>query len=102
MARDDWRIPEKVAREHAMEFQDQQYNAFLAGFKAAAAEGESFSELRNWLETQRDNAQQRIEESEDGDDMMFARRMAFVEVLVKLSEMGCHSEETDQDGDRDE
>lgn len=63
-----------------------QRQAFLAGFEAAAAEGQQFHRLRTWLKEQRDAAKDRYDETDD-----FAylhRRDAFLEVLVKLSEMG--------------
>lgn len=73
--------------ERADEFAEIQRRAFLAGFEAAANEAQSFRQLRNWLEEERDKANQKYEERED--DMMFARQLAFKNVLVKLSEMGC-------------
>lgn len=72
--------------ERADEFVALQREAFLAGFEAAADESQSFRYLRNWLEEQRDQAHQKYEERDD--DMMFARQLAFKEVLVKLHEMG--------------
>ena len=68
----------------ADEFAALQHHAFLAGFEAAADESKEFRHLRNWLEEQRDEAAERA----DDDNMMFARRNAFSEVLVKLHEMG--------------
>lgn len=82
--------------ERADEFAAIQRRAFLAGFEAAADESESFRHLREWLEEERDEATRKYEER-DGEDMaMFGRRMAFTEVLVKLHEMGCAPEATDE------
>jgi hypothetical protein len=74
--------------EMADEFTAIQRRAFLAGFEAAADESETFRHLRTWLEAERDEAIRKFEEREDG-DMMFARNLAFKDVLVKLHEMGC-------------
>jgi len=76
--------------ERADEFAAIQRRAFLAGFEAAADESETFRHLRNWLEEERDEARRKYEERED--DMMFARSLAFRDVLVKLHEMGCAPE----------
>lgn len=89
----DWRIPEKVARESAEDFAKGQYQAYLLGFKAAMDEAESMRELREWLETQRDESTEQYKEHDD--DMHFSRQMVMKEVLVKLSEMGCHPEDAD-------
>jgi len=78
--------------ERADEFAAIQRRAFLAGFEAAADESETFRHLRSWLEEERDEAVRKYEES-DGDEMMFARSLAFRDVLVKLHEMGCAPEE---------
>lgn len=87
-AYNDWRD------ERADEFAAIQRRAFLAGFEAAADESETFRHLRNWLEEERDEAARKYEERED-DEMMFARSLAFRDVLVKLHEMGCVPEEVD-------
>lgn len=91
----DWNIPDKVAREAAYEradeFAEVQRRAFLAGFEAGINEAETMAQLREWLETQRDDAREQYER--DDNDRMFARRLAFVEVLTKLSEMGCRPED---------
>ena len=71
----------------ADEYVQAQRRAFLDGFETAAAEAESFALLREWLETERDAARAR-------EDM--ERHLAMVDVLVKLSEIGCHPAE---DGD---
>ena len=69
------------------EYVQAQRRAFLDGFETAAKESEEFNLLRRWLEEQRDIAGEKYEKS--GDDDFFVRRLAFIEVLVKLSEMGC-------------
>jgi hypothetical protein len=79
--------------EQADKFVQLQRRAFLAGFEAAADESREFRHLRNWLEEQRDQAHQKYEERDD--EMMFARQMAFKEVLVKLHEMGNAPESAD-------
>jgi len=66
------------------EYVQAQRRAFLDGFETAADEAESFRLLRDWIEEERDAAKER-------DD--FARYTAMVDVLVKLSEMGCHPAE---------
>jgi len=72
----------------AGEYVQAQRRAFLDGFESAAAEAESFRLLREWIEEERDAAEER-------DD--FARYTAMVDVLVKLSEMGCHPSEGGDD-----
>ncbi len=79
--------------ERADEFAAIQRRAFKAGFEAAAKESQQFRHLRQWLEEQRDDAEQQYEERDD--DMQFARRLVFIEVLTKLSEMGCLKDESD-------
>lgn len=81
--------------EAADDFAAAQRKAFLAGFEAAAAEGKEFQHLRTWLEEQRDEAHRQHEDR--GDETYLARRLAFIEVLTKLSEMGCYPEEADED-----
>jgi hypothetical protein len=78
--------------EQADEYAKHQRKAFMAGFEAAANEGKEFRLLREWCEKERDLAQKRYEENENHDD--FVRRMAFVDVLVKLSEIGCRKEKS--------
>lgn len=83
-------------REQAAdEYVQAQRRAFLDGFETAAREGEEFALLREWLEDKRDEAAERHEQTEDSDDL--AQRMAYINVLVKLSEMGCRPEEDDSD-----
>lgn len=72
------------------EFAAIQRRAFKAGFEAAATESKQFRHLRQWLEEQRDEAEARYGEADEATAL--ARRMAFVNVLVKLSEMGCEPE----------
>jgi len=79
----------------ADEFVGIQRDAFLAGFEAAASESEDFRHLRGWLGEERDEAKTKQEENDDS--LMFARYLAFVDVLVKLSEMGCGTEVNDYD-----
>lgn len=80
----DWRD------ERADEFAGIQHRAFKAGFEAAVKESRQFNELREWLEAERDRAQERHKAT--GDIDYFARRMAFVDVLTKLAEIGCMDE----------
>lgn len=79
--------------EKATEYAKNQRAAFMAGFEAAAKEGKEWNYLRQWLEEQRDSAKKQYEEFDDIDD--FVRYHAYVDVLVKLSEMGNQSEDTD-------
>lgn len=73
-----------------------QRKAFLAGFEAAAHEAESFNRLRDWCQEKRDDARERSQERDDvHGKMAFAECNAYVQVLVKLSEMGCKPEESD-------
>jgi hypothetical protein len=74
--------------EYADVFADVQYQAFLAGFEAAANESESFDLLREWLESERDAALDKARGGDDEDPVMKMRYMTCVDVLVKLSEMG--------------
>jgi len=91
----------KLSKEHyhewkntkATEYMENQRAAFIAGFEAAASEAEEFRELRKWLEEERDKA--RSDHDDSGDKLQFARYMAFVGVLKKLSEMGCESTSND-------
>lgn len=78
--------------QKATEYAENQRAAFLAGFEAAAKEGKQWNILRKWLQEQRDEATEQYEKYERHDD--FVRRMAYVEVLVKLSEMGNPPEES--------
>ena len=91
----DWNIPSKVSRETAYEradeFAEVQRRAFLAGFQAGIEEADSMAQLREWLEAQRDDADELYDQL--GDDTDFARRQAFRNTLTKLCEMGCHPDE---------
>lgn len=78
--------------EKATEYAQNQRDAFLAGFEAAAKEGEGFRHLRNWLEEQRDE-EKRLHEDREDDSTHFVRYLTFCDVLTKLSEMGCRKEE---------
>ena len=71
--------------EAADEYAQATRKAFLAGFEAAVSESEQFQLLRNWLQSERDIAMDRAED----DPTMVARRYTMIDVLVKLSEMGC-------------
>lgn len=73
------------------EFVAAQRKAFMAGFEAAAEEGREFRLLREWLEERRDEAQERYNETDNREHLV--RRHTFIEVLTKLSEMGCFAEE---------
>jgi hypothetical protein len=84
-------------QQAADDYAQAQRRAFLDGFETAAKESREFNLLRTWLEEQRDEAERQYREQDD--DQAFTRRMTFIEVLVKLSEMGCHPSE---DGDSDE
>lgn len=78
----------------ADEFAAIQRRAFKAGFEAAAEESQTFRHLRQWLEEERDAAIEQWEEHDD--DHQNIRRLAFSEVLVKLHELGCAPEDTDE------
>lgn len=95
----EWRIPEKAASENAEKLADEyamaQRDAFIHGYKAAAAESESLRQLREWAETQRDEAREEYEESDD--PMYIGRRLAFIEMLTRLSEMGCTGGRSDHE-----
>lgn len=87
----------KEWKQHqADEYIQAQRRAFLDGFESAANESQNFRLLRDWLEEERDEAVRKYEES-DGDEMMFARSLAFRDVLVKLHEMGCTPEEVGEE-----
>lgn len=80
-------------REHrADEFVAIQRRSFKAGFEAAASESQNFNHLRTWLEEQRDDAKQQLD-GDNGDHLDRMRYLTFVDVLVKLSEMGCDPHE---------
>jgi len=78
----DWK------QEKATHYAKNQREAFIAGFEAAASESKEFRKFRDWIETERDKAKQ----EKDNNELMFARYLAMVDVLTKLSEMGCKSD----------
>lgn len=91
----DWKLSEAAWQERrdeaADEYTQSQRQAFLDGFEAAVREAEEFRQLRNWLEDRRDH---RAEENARTDNSVhLAMRMAYTNVLVKLSEVGCRSED---------
>lgn len=89
----------KEWKEHAAdEYVQAQRRAFLDGFESAANEGESWNLLREWVEEERDKAERKGQERDDG-KMMFARSMAFKDVLVKLHEMGNEPKGTGREND---
>jgi len=94
----DWTLHERawqdIQRDKAEEYISAQRKSFLAGFEAAVDESKEFRQLREWLEDERDRAAAQYDDT--GDDMMFARRLAFVDVLVKLSEIGCRAEDSNE------
>lgn len=98
MAMYDFKLHEREWGDHrdniAGEFVAEQRTAFLAGYKAAAEESKQFHQLREWLRQKRDEAEREYDDR--GDDMDFVRRLTYIEVLVKLSEIGCQPTE---DGD---
>jgi hypothetical protein len=73
--------------DKADEFAAEQRRAFIAGFEAAASESQNFNCLVEWLEKERDEAHEEFEETDD--DQMFARYLAFIDVLVKIDDIGC-------------
>lgn len=80
-AYDEWK------EDEADEFAAEQRRAFVAGFESAANESQNFNHLREWLENERDEAREEYEETDDVDDV--ARWHTFIDVLVKLDEIGC-------------
>jgi len=72
------------------EYIQAQRRAFMDGFETAAKESEQFNLLREWAEKKRDEAERRYQEN--GDTFAAAQREAFIEVLVKLSQMNNHPE----------
>jgi len=80
MAYSEWK---KQATE---DYVQAQRRAFLDGFETATRESEQFDLFRKWLETQRDIAECRYDKS--GDNIHYAKYQAYVDVLVKLSEIG--------------
>lgn len=70
-----------------------QRRAFLDGFETAAKEAEAFRLLRQWLREERDEAARRYKETDELD--WLGRKMAFQNVLVKLSEIGVRGGESD-------
>ncbi len=73
--------------DKADEFAAEQRRAFIAGFETAASESQNFNHLREWLEEQRDEAREEYEETDDSEAL--ARYHAFIDVLVKIDEIGC-------------
>jgi hypothetical protein len=82
----------------ANNYAQAQRRAFLDGFESAANEGKRWNLLREWVEEERDKAERKGQERDDG-KMMFARSMAFKDVLVKLHEMGNEPKNTEAQGD---
>lgn len=80
-AYDEWK------EDEADEFAAEQRRAFVAGFESAANESQNFNHLREWLENERDEAREKYEETDDIDDV--ARWHAFIDVLMKIDEIGC-------------
>ncbi|ELY68911.1 hypothetical protein [Natrinema versiforme] len=70
----------------AEEYVQAQRRAFLDGFETAAKEADEFGLFRQWLREQRDEAAQRYKETDDADYL--GRKLAYQNVLVKLSEIG--------------
>lgn len=81
----------------ADEYVQAQRRAFLDGFEAAADEAETFRHLRDWLEAERDEAKANHKKSDGNDRFSHVRYLTFVDVLVKLHQMGCEPEETTDD-----
>ena len=85
-----WKLQENAYHEWkelaADDYIQAQQNAFLDGFETAAKEAEEFNLLREWAAEERDEASRRYDERGDLDDL--GRRMAFTEILEKLSAMG--------------
>lgn len=82
---------------YADEYGQAQRRAFLDGFERAMSEDESMQELREWLEEKRDEAKRHHEQTGDAGDL--ARHLAYSNVLVRLSEMGCEPEQDGGDSD---
>lgn len=91
----DWALSETAYQERRDRYADGyvqvQRQAFIDGFEAAVSESEEFHELREWLEQERDEAQEKSEEKEDMGWRWY--RQAMIDVLVKLSEVGCNPDE---------
>ena len=89
----DYKLSERAYQdrrdEYADEYAQAQRQAFIDGFEAAAQEAQEFRELREWAEEQRDKAEARYHRH----DYTFnsAQREAYLDVLVKLSEIGVRS-----------
>ena len=82
--------------DKADEFAAEQRRAFISGFEAAADESQNFNYLREWLEEQRDEAREEYEETDDSEAL--ARYHTFIDVLVKIDEIGCApNDETELD-----
>jgi hypothetical protein len=88
----DWK------ENQADEFAAIQRKAFIAGFEAAVDESQNFNQLRQWLEEQRDEARKAYDKHEGNVDMHYTRYTAFVDVLTKLSDMGCMSKTENEVG----
>jgi len=72
--------------EYADEYVQAQRQAFIDGFEAAAQEAQEFQELQEWAKEQRDKAEAQYQRH--GDTFDSAQREAYLNVLVKLSEIG--------------
>jgi len=79
----------------ADEFVGIQRDAFLAGFEAAASESKTFNLLREWVEEERDDRREQYKQTDEAG--YEGEYFAYVNVLVKLSEMGCGTEVNDYD-----
>lgn len=94
----DQRIASEEFERASDEYAQAQRQAFIDGLEAAADEAETFRHLRDWLEEQRDKAEGLHEETDE--DTYLARQLAFSNVLVKLSQLGCEPENTEgEDGE---
>lgn len=92
----DWKISElawqDIRHERVDQFVQAQRTSFIEGFEAAVDESQSFDRLREYLEAERDNAREQYDKT--GDEYWNQRRLCMIDVLVKISEIGCRPEET--------
>lgn len=72
--------------------------AFIDGYEAAVEEAEEFTQLRAWLEEQRDEAIEAGDDAAHREDTLmkmakFGERMGYIQTLAKLSQIGVHETE---------
>jgi hypothetical protein len=75
------------AEERADEFASATRESYLQGFTDACQEANTLRVLRSWAEEQRDQAREMYDETGEHEDLV--RYHTYVELLIKIAEMGC-------------